>query len=76
MTHLNGPTTQSIGQTVIVNNIPHIVLEAVTDRQGELLAVARPRGRRVYLARRLDPADWTMITGRRHAVILATLGWR
>lgn len=58
---------------VLINGIPHDILGETQDRQGALLIIARPRGVKCHLARRLQDHP---VYGENRAVIIASAGWR
>ena len=51
MTHLNGTPALTPPELTGHQGVRYRVLEAVTDWRGVLVAVQRPRGRKVYLGR-------------------------
>jgi hypothetical protein len=63
------PTTTEV-RTVIVNGIVYGVLSSTQDRQGELLCIRRPKGRKCYAARPILDTTY----GADRAFIVANLG--
>jgi hypothetical protein len=60
------PKANPEGDRVIVNGIVYLVVAETTDRQGDLLMIRRPNGRKEYLARRI--ADTTYGAGRAYII--------